>query len=51
MYFSEINLKNFGPFKDANFRFEPHAVNWLIGSNGSGKTQLMGAIVAAIVGR
>lgn len=51
MYFTRVRLKNFGPFSDADFRFEPHAINWLVGSNGSGKTQLAGAIVAAIVGR
>lgn len=51
MYFTRIRLKNFGPFSDADFRFEPHAINWLVGDNGAGKTQLAGAIVAAIVGR
>ena len=51
MYFSNIKLKNFGPYSDAEFHFEPNTVNWVIGNNATGKTQLAGALVAAIVGR
>lgn len=51
MYFTQIRLINFGPFSDAQFDFEPKAINWVIGNNGSGKTQMAGAMVAAIVGR
>ncbi|CAB3759088.1 ATP-binding protein [Paraburkholderia solisilvae] len=51
MYFTKISLNNFGPFSDAKFDFEPHAINWIIGSNGSGKTQMVGAMLAAIVGK
>ncbi|CAG9164516.1 ATP-binding protein [Cupriavidus pampae] len=51
MYFAKIVLTNFGPFSDAEFSFEPHAINWIIGRNGSGKTQMAGAMLAALVGR
>lgn len=51
MYFTQIRLINFGPFSDAQFDFEPKAINWVIGNNASGKTQMAGAMVAAIVGR
>jgi len=51
VYFSNVRLRNFGPFSDAEFRFEPHAINWISGHNDAGKTQLAGAIIAAIVGR
>ncbi|MYN42760.1 AAA family ATPase [Duganella sp. FT109W] len=50
MYFTKISLKNFGPFADAEFHFKPHAINWIVGNNGSGKTQMAGAMLAAIVG-
>lgn len=51
MYFTKIRLKNFGPFFDAEFDFEPHATNWIVGETGSGKTQMVGAMLAAIVGK
>jgi len=51
MYFTQIRLRNFGPFSDAQFDFEPNAINWIIGNNASGKTQMAGAMLAAIVGR
>ncbi|HDS1515127.1 TPA: putative DNA binding domain-containing protein [Stenotrophomonas maltophilia] len=51
MYFTQIRLINFGPFSDAQFDFEPKAINWVIGNNASGKTQMAGAMVAAIIGR
>ncbi|WP_238865896.1 ATP-binding protein [Achromobacter xylosoxidans] len=51
MYFTQIRLRNFGPFSDAQFDFEPNAINWVIGTNGSGKTQMAGAMLAAIVGK
>ncbi|WP_081069082.1 ATP-binding protein [Burkholderia multivorans] len=49
MYFTQIRLRNFGPFSDAQFDFEPNAINWVIGNNASGKTQMAGAMLAAIV--
>ncbi|MFM0500255.1 RNA-binding domain-containing protein [Paraburkholderia caffeinilytica] len=51
MYFTQIRLRNFGPFSDAQFDFEPNAINWVIGNNASGKTQMAGAMLAAIVGK
>lgn len=51
MYFTKVRLRNFGPFAEAEFRFQPHAINWFVGRNSAGKTQLAGAILAAIVGR
>ena len=51
MYFTKIRLKNFCPFFDAEFDFEPHAINWIIGEICSGKTQMVGAMLAAIVGK
>ncbi|MCA8088890.1 ATP-binding protein [Burkholderia cenocepacia] len=51
MYFTQIRLRNFGPFSDAQFEFEPNAINWVIGNNASGKTQMAGAMLAAIVGK
>lgn len=51
MYFTQVKLKNFGPFPNAEFHFQPHAVNWLVGNNGAGKSQMAGAIIAAILGK
>lgn len=51
MNFNYVTLKNFGPFKDQTFQFVHGRVNWLIGTNASGKSQLAGAMLAAIVGR
>lgn len=51
MYFSKIVLTNFGPFSDAKFSFEPRAINWILGGSGSGKTQVAGAMLAALVGK
>lgn len=51
MYFSSVTLKNFGSFRDRRFEFRQHDINWVVGANGSGKTQLVGAIVATLVGR
>lgn len=51
MYFSSIALRNFGPFGEKTFRFEPLGINWLMGANASGKTQLAGAILAVFIGK
>ncbi|HEY0683000.1 MAG TPA: RNA-binding domain-containing protein [Steroidobacter sp.] len=51
MFFDRISLKNFGPFESAEFAFRPGVVNVIVGQNGSGKSQLTGAIVAALIGR
>lgn len=51
MHFTQVKLQNFGPFAEAEFRFEPGQVNVFYGGNGSGKSQMAGAILAAVVGR
>lgn len=50
MYFASVRLKNFGPFRYEEFSFQPYGINWLVGANASGKTQLVGAILGAVVG-
>lgn len=51
MHFTRVKLENFGPFSKAEFDFQPYAINWFIGNNGAGKTQMVGAILAAVVGK
>ncbi|CAB3963807.1 DNA replication and repair protein RecF [Burkholderia aenigmatica] len=51
MYIDNVSIKNFGPFSAAGFAFSGRSVTFVVGGNASGKTQLCGAIVAAIVGR
>lgn len=50
MHFVRLDLTNFGPFRDIAVDFPPSGVSVISGPNGSGKTQLMGAAVAAIAG-
>lgn len=51
MLFSRLSLTNFGPFESASVEFQHRGLNVISGLNGTGKTQLAGAIIAAIVGR
>lgn len=51
MHFTYVALQNFSVFSKARFDFQPNQVNWLAGANGSGKTQLIGAMLAVLVGR
>jgi predicted ATP-binding protein involved in virulence len=51
MFISRLSLKNFGPFELADFSFAPTGISVIYGPNGSGKTQITGAILAAAVGR
>lgn len=51
MFISRLSLKNFGPFESADFSFPPTGISVIYGANGSGKTQIIGAILAAAVGR
>ena len=51
MYFSRLSVTNFGPFEQAYVAFRPAGLSVIVGGNGSGKTQLAGAIVAAVVGK
>jgi len=50
VYFSRLSLMNFGPFKEHHVEFKPGGFSVITGENGSGKTQLAGAIVAAVLG-
>jgi len=50
MYFDTLNIRNFGPFRDFNISFSPVGINLITGLNGTGKTQLIGAIVFSLVG-
>jgi hypothetical protein len=50
MYFDTLNIRNFGPFHDFNISFSPVGINLITGPNGTGKTQLVGAIVFSLVG-
>lgn len=45
-----LTLKNFGPFRDISVEFPPTGICVIAGPNASGKSQLLGAAVAAIVG-
>lgn len=50
MHFNEIVLRNFGSFEDLTVSFRP-GLNVIEGQNATGKTQIVGAIIAAIVGK
>lgn len=51
MYISNVSIKNFGPYSIADFDFSGQEINVVVGAIATGKTQLCGAIIAAIVGR
>ena len=42
---------NFGSFKEHHVEFKPSGFSVITGETGSGKTQLAGAIVAAVLGK
>ncbi len=50
MYFDTLNIRNFGPFREFDISFSPVGINLITGLNGTGKTQLVGAIVFSLVG-
>jgi len=50
MYFKKLVIINFGPFRDFHISFSPVGVNLIVGANGTGKTQLIGAIRFALLG-
>jgi hypothetical protein len=50
MRFKEIEIRNFGSFADLNVKFGP-GINVIEGLNGTGKTQVMGAVIAAVLGK
>src|ERR1700733_1665571 len=49
MRFKEIEIRNFGSFADLNVKFGP-GINVIEGLNETGKTQVMGAVIAAVLG-
>lgn len=51
MHISEIYAERFGPFGSIKVVFQPTGLSVVTGRNGTGKSQLFGAILAAIVGR
>ncbi len=51
MHFVRLTLQNFGPFRHFTVEFPPSGVLVISGPNGSGKTQLIGAAIAAVVGK
>jgi hypothetical protein len=51
MYFETLELKNFGPFSEYKLSFSPDGINLIWGPNGTGKTQLIGAIIFSLMGK
>lgn len=51
MHFVRLALTNFGPFRDIAIDFPPAGFSVISGPNASGKSQLIGAALAAIVGK
>jgi len=51
MFISELSIKNFGSFESAEFSFAPTGISAICGANGTGKSQIVGATLAAIIGR
>ncbi len=50
MYFDALKIKNFGPFRALDMTFSSVGTNLITGSNGTGKTQLIGAIIFSLAG-
>jgi len=50
MYFDTLHISNFGPFREFDISLSPLGINVITGVNGTGKTQLIGAIVFSLVG-
>jgi len=51
MYFDNLELVNFGPFREFKIAFSPSGINLITGDNGVGKSQILGAIVFALIGK
>jgi hypothetical protein len=51
VHFIRLTLTNFGPFREMAVDFQPSGVFVVSGLNASGKSQLLGVAVAAIVGK
>lgn len=50
MYFENLRIQNFGPLSTIDLEFASRGLNIIFGPNGSGKTQLIGAIWVALTG-
>lgn len=50
MFFGKLSLRNFGSFDQFDMTFK-EGMNVICGDNGAGKTQLVGAVVAALIGK
>lgn len=50
MYFEKLLICNYGPLPDLEYTFSSSGINVILGNNGAGKTQLAGAIIAALMG-
>lgn len=51
MYFRRLLLKNYGPFEKLEINFRPKGLNIIEGLNCTGKSQIAGAFLAAIIGK
>lgn len=51
MHFIRLTLSNFGPFRDLTLDFPSSGVFIISGPNASGKSQVIGGVIAAIVGK
>lgn len=51
MFFNNVKARNFGPFEEIDISFRPDGLNIVHGPNASGKSQLAGAILAALIGK
>ena len=51
MFIDELKLKNIGAYTGLNLKFSPLGINLIHGYNGSGKTQIVKAIIFALSGK
>lgn len=49
-YVDSVVIQNMRKFEVRTFRFKPHCVNYLVGSNGCGKSTVLNAIQLALLG-
>lgn len=50
MYFDTLRIRNFGPFPAFQVSFSPKGITLITGYNGTGKTQLIGAVLYSVFG-
>ncbi len=51
MNIDSLKIQNFGPFENFSVKFNPSGLNFILGNNGTGKTQLIGALYYLIAGK